>query len=317
MSDKATLKDFKVRDLPGIWGLTFEQEWMVENLIPSQTVTMLSGESGCGKSTFTLALADAVSKGEPFLGYKTTKTPTLIIDRENGLSIYHERLQRFNVQPNPDLMFWGNWNQPVPPSPEAECLAKFVQEEKPLIIFDSFVSFHPGNEQDATETRLYMDKFRKLAAMGATIILIHHTGKGLNTKIYRGSSDIKASVDVLYVMNTKKPRLKLIELKPDKVREGTLDPISLAVEDDKWVLLDHSFIDQESPDWKAVIEVVAKNPGLNQLQIVDKLDSMPQSRVRKILNVAEGMGYVVINKGAKNASLYTLGQPKKAQEKKF
>lgn len=42
--------------------------------------------------------------------------------------------------------------------------------------------------------------FRNLAAAGATVLIIHHTGKGDGTKEYRGSSDIVAAVDAAFVV---------------------------------------------------------------------------------------------------------------------
>jgi RecA-family ATPase len=308
-------KDFDIASLPAIWDLTFKQEWLVDNLIPRSAVTMLSGESGCGKSTFTLALADAVAKGEPFLGYDTTKTPVLILDKENGLPIYHERLPRFNITRNDNLFIWGNWVNIAPPGPHIKRLYEYVSATKPLIIYDSFVAFHPGSEQDATETRQYMDNFRIMAGLGASILLIHHTGKGESTKAYRGSSDIKASVDVMFVMNTKRPRLELIELVPEKIREGTLDKISLAVEGTNWVRLDHEFIKPTDPDWIRITEIVKRNPGSNQSKLFKLLDGMniTQPRVRKILKAGELNGTFIVSKGENNASIYSLGTLKQAQ----
>jgi archaellum biogenesis ATPase FlaH len=311
--ENKALNDFKVRDIPGIWGLTFKQEWVVDNLIPASAVTMLSGESGSGKSTLTLALADAVSNGQPFLGYNTKQTPVLILDRENGLPVYHERLERFQIKESTDLLVWGTWVIPAPPGPEARTLKEFVKAEHPLIIFDSFIGFHPGNEQDASETRRYMDHFRELAGLGASIILIHHTGKSLSTKVYRGSSDIKASVDVLYVLNVKRPRLQLLELKPDKVREGMLDPISISVEEDKFVRLDHAFITPDDVDWQKVTAVLKLSSGLTTAQIAEKLPDIAITKIRKILKAGEMKGTYSCLKGNHNTSYYSLSPVKPAQ----
>jgi hypothetical protein len=45
-----------------------------------------------------------------------------------------------------------------------------------------------------------MRHFRKLAYLGATVIVLHHTGKSETSKQYRGSSDIKAAVDIAYLL---------------------------------------------------------------------------------------------------------------------
>jgi RecA-family ATPase len=69
-----------------------------------------------------------------------------------------------------------------------------------LIIFDSLIQFHTGSEQDSSETRRYLDQYRRLAHLGPGIVLPHHTGKGEGAKQYRGSSDIKASVDQAFCL---------------------------------------------------------------------------------------------------------------------
>ena len=45
-----------------------------------------------------------------------------------------------------------------------------------------------------------MRQFRRLANLGATVIVLHHTGKAETSKQYRGSSDIKAAVDTAYLL---------------------------------------------------------------------------------------------------------------------
>lgn len=308
----AVNKNFKVREIPPVWGLVFPQTWVVEHLIPAESVIMISGDSGSGKSSLALAMADAISKGEPFLGNPTVKTPVLILDRENGLPTYNERLPRFGIENNPDLIIWGGWVD-EPTEYIHPAIQEFARTEHPVIIYDSFVAFHPGNEQDASETRKYMDTFRKLAALGATVILIHHTGKGENTKVYRGSSDIRASVDVLYVLKAKKPLLQQLELKPDKVREGILEAIQITLDETKFVPIDKAYIPQDDKDWRIVCNVVEAHPGLNQSQILKFTLDMPAQRVRKILIAGELNGTFAVAKGLKNASFYSLSAPKNAQ----
>src|SRR5690348_13542650 len=68
----------------------------------------------------------------------------------------------------------------------------------PLLIWDSLVQFHDGDEQSATQTRAFMTHFRALANAGATVLVLDHTGKTATSQDYRGSSDIKVAVDMAY-----------------------------------------------------------------------------------------------------------------------
>lgn len=306
-------KDFRVEHLESVWDLTSSQQWLVDNLIPEGGLIMVTGESGCGKSTFTLLLADAVSKGEPFLGLQTTQRDVLIVDKENGLTIYHERFKRFELPKNDHIRVWGNFSPIEPPTPDSIAIRKYAQEVKPLIIYDSFVAFHPGDEQDATSTRKYMDQYRMLVASGATVVLIHHTGKGENTKEYRGSSDIKASLDVGYKLIAKKTELQSLQLKPFKVREGLIRPLMLTLEENKLVVLDGEFIQETDKDWAPVEQVVKEFPGANQQFIIKKLEQMSVPRVRKILMAGKIKGIFRVESGANNSSLYYPSEPKAAR----
>jgi hypothetical protein len=76
----------------------------------------------------------------------------------------------------------------------------FARQHRGLIVYDSLIEFHSGSEQSSTETRAFMRRFRTLANHGASVLVLHHTGKSETSKLYRGSSDIKAAVDMAYVL---------------------------------------------------------------------------------------------------------------------
>lgn len=268
---------------------------------------MITGESGSGKSSVLLALAYAVAVGEPFLGKETRQRPVLIVDLENGLPVYVERFKRFGISKTPNMRFWGTWDAKLEPEgPDYPGIRQYVLEHKPLIIFDSLVAFHPGSEQDADETRAYMHQFRQLAAHGATVIVIHHTGKADTSKEYRGSSDIKAAIDVSWVLTARKPLLKHLKLHNFKSREGEVQDIDLALEGEKFVQLETKYIPVEDPDFKTVQDILGANPGANQLQLFKLLPSISVPKVRKILTALEASGKLDIVKGLHNASLYTF-----------
>src|SRR5205823_6133140 len=133
-----------------------------------------------------------------------------------------ERFERLGVQDGDDFKVWGGWVEDQPPAPDSPLIINWLTQTtpKPLIVIDSLVSFHPGDENDATETRKYMHGFRRLADLGATVITLHHSGKSDAAKDYRGSSDIKASIDVGYhLTNTSGPsQLGLMRLRAFKTR---------------------------------------------------------------------------------------------------
>lgn len=183
-------------------------EFAVDQLIALGTVTAITGESGGGKSTFISAICGSIDRGAPFAGLATKRLPILVLDRENPASVVLERFERLGIQDGENYKVWGGWAPEEAPAPFSPMVVDWVStcNPKPLIVIDSFISFHPGDENDAAETRQFMQGFRKLADMGATVIFTHHTGKSETSKDYRGSSDIKASVDVGYNLSNLKSR---------------------------------------------------------------------------------------------------------------
>jgi hypothetical protein len=167
-------------------------------MLPLGSVTLLSAASGTGKTWVAYAIAGAVARGTPFLGREVRQRPVLYLDGENPLAIVQRNLEGLGVAETPTLQVWGGWNDaPASAPPHGEIL-EFARQHEPLLIWDSLVEFHPGDEQSSTETRKFMKHFRALAHAGATVLVLHHTGKTAGSKEYRGSSDIAAAVDMAY-----------------------------------------------------------------------------------------------------------------------
>jgi len=188
------------RNLPSIWKLNAEIRWLVADMIPLKGITLLSAASGTGKTWLAYAIAGAVAHGSRFLGREVIQRPVLYLDGENPLAIVKRDLKELGVGETNHLRAWGGWHSPPPPSPDNSEILQFAKEYEPLLIWDSLVEFHDGDEQSASGTRKFMKYFRELANAGATIIILHHTGKTAVSQEYRGSSDIKASVDMAYVI---------------------------------------------------------------------------------------------------------------------
>ena len=209
-----------VQALPDVWALEANVEWLVDDMLPRASVNLISAESGTGKTWLAYAIAGAVAHGMPFLGRATSQVPVLYVDGENPLSVVKRNLTDLGIDATDNLHVWGGWVGDPPPRPNDPRVIQFAREHRPLLIWDSLVEFAHADEQSSNEMRVFLDYFRALAHLGATIIALHHTGKSKTSKEYRGSTDIKASVDTAYVV-TGKPRngqLHRLEMDPFKSR---------------------------------------------------------------------------------------------------
>ena len=189
-----------LRGLRSVWSLDAKIEWLIADMLPMGGITLLSAASGTGKTWVAHAIAGAVARGEPFLGLDVKKRPVLYLDRENPLAVVKRNLKDLGIERTDDLHIWGGWCDEAALGPDDPRLVKFAETHQPLLIWDSLVRFHTGDEQSAKDTSAFMTHFRNLANVGANILLQHHTGKAKTSKEYRGSSDIEAAVDMAYTL---------------------------------------------------------------------------------------------------------------------
>jgi RecA-family ATPase len=75
---------FKIENLPSLWSIEAQTNWLIDGLIPEGMVTLITGDSVVGKSTLALAMVGAVAHGIPFLGRRTVCKRTLYVDGEKS-----------------------------------------------------------------------------------------------------------------------------------------------------------------------------------------------------------------------------------------
>ena len=68
-----------------------EREWVIEDWLPANELTLFTGEGGLGKSLVALQLAAAVAHGVPLFGRKTSKRPVLMVACEDNYDELHRR----------------------------------------------------------------------------------------------------------------------------------------------------------------------------------------------------------------------------------
>ncbi len=210
----------EVSALPSVWTLEDSIDWLVEDMIPRAGVNLISAESGTGKTWLAYAIAGAVAHGRHFIGRQVRQAPVVYLDGENPLYVVKRNLADLGVTQTDQLRVWGGWVDEERPRPNDARILQFAGDTKPLLIWDSLVEFARCDEQSSTEMREFMKLFRRLAHRGATVIVLHHTGKSKTSKDYRGSTDIKASVDMAYVVSghARQGKLHRLEMNPFKSR---------------------------------------------------------------------------------------------------
>lgn len=300
---------FTYANVPSVWDYEATVAYIVPDLVPEAGVTMITGDSGHGKTIFTTAIAGAIVTGGEFLGRPVERRKVIYLDRENPLALVKQHLADLEIERTSDLIVWGSWCECVPDGPASVSLLQLAREEKPVLIFDSLIAFHPGDEQDASQTRRYLQYFRNLAAAGATIILLHHIGKGETARQYRGSTDIKASVDVAWLLEKlgdPADLLSELRLVPFKNRIGACGSIPISFREGRFRT------DQRAESNREIFErVVRTNPYASGVEIgkLGMAAGLPKHRIAQLLLDGVQQGWLQMKSGKRNSKLYALAEP--------
>jgi len=267
---------------------TQEVTWLVEGIIPAGSVVLWAGESASYKTWLSLLLANAVKTGTDFLGRKTRQRPVLYLDRENPLALVQERCSMLGIEGSENFRLWGGWQADAPPMIGDSRLLEIAKTTQPLIIIDSLIRFHEADENSATEMGRVMAHIRSLANAGASILAQHHKPKAEGAH-YRGSSDIKAGVDLGFAIAYDEDE-RIITVGCFKNRFGEEIRIALkprfgtrAVFD---VTSDPAF-EHERQDEQTVRGIIAMQSHVSQSQIIEQA-GLPAHKTRAILKRGEG-----------------------------
>jgi hypothetical protein len=294
----------RIEDLPDLEAVgSGDVRWVVEGIFVEGALHMITSEPGAGKSTLMSALAHAVSRGQDFIGRATSHRPVLLLDAENPLPAVRERFGRLGITTHEDFRVWGQWVGEDPPAAGGSTVLEWVArcDPKPLIIIDSVIAFHPGAENDSNETRRQMAQYRTLTTLGATPVLLHHTGKGESSREYRGSSDYKAAIDIGYKLINlgDGTRLTTLELKPFKQRISAAPLLQVRYDDG---VFSEVQVAVRKSTTELLIDLLKENPGATQ-SLFERLAinmGIGRSAGRQFLKSAA----VRVEKGTANRALH-------------
>jgi len=205
-------------------------DWIVDGLISAGSVNIFYGEGGSKKTYTLLDMMVCVSNGDDWIGFKTKKSNTLIVDEESGK---HRILRRMG-----DTLRGHNADGFTPI--HAISLAGFDLGEtswileltnqinvtnSKLIIIDALADVMPGRDENLVkDVQPIFLALRKIAEdLQVAIIIIHHANK--SNGAYRGSTSIKGAIDLLIQVESE-PKNDLITFKTIKARDT--EPINFA-----------------------------------------------------------------------------------------
>jgi 5S rRNA maturation endonuclease (ribonuclease M5) len=270
-------------------------EWIVDRLVPKQS----HGRGGIGKTWISLILANAISKGIPFMDLSTQAMPVTFTDFENSLPVLVERVKKMGAS---EVWFWHNTNEVKPPKLDKEEGEQYKSLPIGLLIFDTLRASQGKDENDSKDMSFILSRLKELRDIGFTILLLHHTPKS-NDRTYKGSTAIIDLADhVLSLHKVKRGSLEDIDDEDEEgyYRLGTkektrYEPFHIFLDFDP----DKGFViapDPDEEDMRGIHSLIIelKNPTGElpiQGQILNKTKeelNLSNLKTRKLLNKGEG-----------------------------
>lgn len=175
--------------------------WLIKGVIPRTELVVIYGESGSGKTFCITDMAASIARGLPWRGHRVHQARVVYIAAE-GASGFGGRIEAYceHHKATLDAPFFG-YIDGAPNLLLKEDLGDLIASLKAygpidMLIVDTLARVMPGGNENASE-----DVGRAIAhckviheITGATVVLVHHSGKDA-AKGARGWSGLKAAVD--------------------------------------------------------------------------------------------------------------------------
>lgn len=203
-------------------------DYLVENLITRGSVNLFYGEPGSKKTYCIIHMGVCVAAGVKWLDFSTKAASVLIIDEESGELNLKRRLGEIMrgeaVDEDIPLQFVSIAGFNLDDKKDAVIIEALIEETgAELVIFDALADIMSGDENSKQETQPVFNTLRRIANhTNAALVVIHHSNKSGG---YRGSSAIKANVDVM-VKITSEEGSNIIDFKTEKRRYGEVSNFS-------------------------------------------------------------------------------------------
>ena len=185
-----------------------EIDWIIEDIIPSNSVGMIYGPSGSGKSHVILSIAAMIANGRDWFD-KESKQGNILVMAGEGLSGLSRRLRA--IEKEHDLLIEQDKLHISSRAIGLDTENGYKQVEQaiseldtpPKLIFIDTLSRHlmDSEENSNDDMARFINKLEDIRLKyGCTIVLVHHTGKGGN-QTARGASALKANIDFSFFVD--------------------------------------------------------------------------------------------------------------------
>lgn len=206
--------------------------WLVRDYFEANTIVVVYGPPGKGKSFLALDVACCIAAGIDFHGHAAKSGAVFYIAGEghNGIARRIEAWAQHHGTSRPARLYVSKAAINLVNATHAERVAEAVQElvnttgETPqMIVIDTMARNFVGDENSATDVGQFVSNLDRMRRQwNAMILIIHHSGKA-SERGSRGSSALKGAVDAEYELK-RDDTDKLIRLIAHKMKDADHPP---------------------------------------------------------------------------------------------
>lgn len=199
-------------------------EFLIDDLIETDSMGLVFGDPGCGKSFVAVDWGLSIATGTPFNGRKVKQAPVFLIAGEghNGLTRRFAAWEKHNGVSIKDApLFVSNRPAQFLDRESAREVAEAVHQlaalygSPALIEIDTLArNFGPGDENSTSEMGQFIAAIDDLKAQfpGCAALIVHHTGHSDKQRA-RGAMALKGALDWEYRVDKTENTLRLTNTK--------------------------------------------------------------------------------------------------------
>ena len=252
-----------------------QEEWILEPFLPTNSIVLLDGLGGLGKSIFAMEMAFSISTGQSFLFQDispTGKYPILYVTAEETDWRFFERLQNienaYGLKSKnfywlstiskdfclPTARLFCRKQNKVQPTETFVFLENAIKKtQAKLVVLDSWINFYGLDENSTEDGAIAYDHMKSLIRQHncSTIILHHQTKEAMRGQlnIFRGTMVFREQARARIVIS-KKNGQKIVEIEKLNYPSELISrfPIGIELHDGVWAVIGQVVIYEEEED---------------------------------------------------------------------
>lgn len=183
-------------------------KWLVEDVLLEGGLTYLVSPSGYAKTWVAMALAVTAATGGEWMGVDVPQVPVMYLDLEMGRKPFGCRYAALGGIGG-DCLTYADTSIDVQNASHMTALHnRIVEKGVRLVVVDTLSRAHSGDENASQQMRAVYTVLKQLKdKTGVSMLISHHCRKpkenenGLSADMVRGSSDIIAQADNVYLIS--------------------------------------------------------------------------------------------------------------------